>query len=811
MKREFPLVRSFHNLVWNIRHYRHPAQRPSFKASRHPFCTNIQLQNASCAFWLKETSKDMGSRIVNVLSDPAAACKSHQTKQISTRLVKLHPTALYTPYGVQKTHELEQKDEEQAAKDKMIELFKKGRFKDFNVLIQEYRQRGSTLPADALDDMVEEVRKDASGREENEDHIYKAELETPWYIGKNDLSAAAVFDNIYPRIPKLYEFFQVLKCKNLRRASSKTLENGIWLCYHMDDANTLQSLLYAYLQKASYDSKTLSYAVNAFVLNYDVQFAKSLLQSIVDLGKPLNSVLISSTIANLVKVGAIFENLDCITHSWLSAQNCSVPDVRTIALIYKQYLKYGSHDEITKIQQTIENLGYKNHYLISMVKLHSDIQMRVNTQKIHLTTHDICQILQIRNSVAYNLSASRIYYESTLAFLARHATTNKLEFVIKEMMNDGIQPSLYAYNVISKHYVTERKFYPLLSLVKNSLVPLKSFQPQYVQYLFEAFLRTYPYEGLELSNALQHWLQNEKNILDLGTKQRILSSCSVTNVESNMTPFALQKDTLLNERKYDSPQWGPMKHNLLRKLKWKNKQQVTFRVNKGFRDILRKGVKPDYHILENTLRSSKFQYRVGIIESLGQMRMNSCKTRLSIIHEIMSNPSKSRLQKFSKEVEPYLNTSDKIFLARRLMNKNLFTEASELLSSVNADEVGDQRSMILLNLRLRNELGRNNFEKCDDIIRNFPINRVTLSPYILKQCCYIEKSLMRKIKASEANVTSKLREMTDAMEHTLQLLSGLIGDIEMRLASDKKDLKETMVEMFQILDQWIKRTTHDDF
>ncbi|PSK38530.1 hypothetical protein C7M61_002463 [Candidozyma pseudohaemuli] len=811
MKREFPLVRSFHNLVWNLRHYRHPARRPTFRATRHPFCTNIQLQNALCTFWLKETSKDFGSRLVSALAEPGASCKSHQTKQISTRLTKLHPAALYTPYGVLKRHEVEQQEnEKESMKLKMISLFQKGMFKEMNVLIQEYRKKGLTLPADVLDDMVENIRKDAYGIGEDQDPIYKADIETPWYIGKNNLKAAAQFGEVYPQIPKFYEAFQSIKNKNPHNCSLKSLENGIWLCYHMDDADTLQLLLYAYLQKPAYNSMTLSYAVNSFVVSYDVQFAKSLFQSILQMGKPLESHLLSTTMANLIKVGAVFENIDQLFQLWLKSSNCSPPDVTTTALVLKHYLKFGLDEEVNGLSKVISKLGYNNHYLISMVKTHSEIQSRNTDQKKQLNQEDISQILLIRNSIAYNRSALSIYYESTVAFLARHAHTSMIHFIVEEMKKDGIEPSKFAYDVIIQHYISERKFMPLFSLMSNSLANSTEFRPHYVKYLFDAFVRAYPYLGADMYHGLHAWLQKPENTLDLGTKKRILMACRIAKVESNITPYALQRDDLKNDRKYDSPEWSSIKHTLLNKLKAKDKQQVTFRVNKGFRDVLRKGVKPDFHLLENTLRKLKHHYRIGILDSLNQMRMTSCKPRLQILHETLSNPTREQLKQFVKRIEPELNTSDKIFLARRLMNKGAFEEAGRLLDSVNHDELGDQREMILLNLRLRNEIGRNNFKQCDQIILEFPLDEITLSPYILQQCCYIEKSLMNKIKALEANVTSKLHEMKDTMQQTLKNLNGLIGDIEVRLSLDKRDLREKVVEMFLMLDEWIKKTNRDD-
>lgn len=748
---------------------------------------------------------------MSALAEPSASCKSHKTKLISTRLTKLHPAALYTPYGVLKRHELEQKEnEKQDMKLRLMKLFQNGNFKEMNLLIQEYRHTGLTLPGDVLDDVVEEIRKSASDVEEDQDHIYKTEIETPWFIGKNDLKAASQFGRVYPQIPKFYEVFQLMKNKNPRKASLKSLENGIWLCYHMDDADTLQLLLYAYLQKPAYDTKILSYAVNVFVINYDVQFAKSLFQSIVQMGKPLNSHLLSTTMANLIKVGAVFENIDILLQTWLKSPNCSPPDVKTAALVLKHFMKFGLVEEVDGFSQVIDDLGFKNHYLISMVQLHSEIQNRNSDQKKLLTLSDISRILLIRNSVAYNKPALTVYYESTLAFLARHSNTSMIQFIVEEMMKDGILPTNFAYDAIIQHYIAERKFIPLFSLIENSLVNFTEFEPHYVKYLFDAFVRAYPYLGAELSQSLHSWLQKSDNPLDLGTKQRILMACRVAKVESNLTPYALQKDELKNDRKYDSPEWCAIKHCLLNKLKVKNKQQVTFRVNKGFRDVLRKGVKPDYHLLENTLRKLKHHYRVGILDSLNQMRMGSCRPRLQILHEILGNPTKERLKTFVKQIEPKLNTSDKIFLSRRLMNKGAFNEASELLSTVNKEEIGDQREMILLNLRLRNEIGRNNFEQCNHIIEHFPLDEVTLSPYILQQCCFIEKLLMNKIKALEANVSSKLHEMTDLMQQTLKKLTGLIGDVEVRLQLDKKDLREKVVEMFQLLDEWIKKSNRDD-
>lgn len=764
MVRGFPF-RSAHNIGLNLRHYK------TCFISRHSFSTTTHLQNASYTYWLKESSKDTNKN--EQISDSRSEFSP-----------KLHP-ALFKPGRDDSVH---------AAEQEVFQLFQLGDFQKIYKKLKEYKNKEIFVSTEVINNIFAgvtyEIPEDTSS-----EHLHQSELETPALQGKDDLRFAAAYSGLYPHIQNLYDI-----CKLYETTSSgnqEFLENYIWLCYHTDDLTTLQQLLYAYLKCPAYNSRTLSYAINAFVLNYDVEFAKNLFQSVVGMNKPLESILLSSTLANFVKVGAIFDNTLALFKTWTAAPNCEQAHPKTVALLLKQHYKYGLPKETALMEEVSKRLGYSQHFLVSMVKNQSAIINRNLHHKKQITSDDITQALETRNTILFSKLALTIFYESYLLFVSRYSSMEMIQFILQEMQNDNIPISEFAYNVIIQHYVSERKFFPLLEFVQKSISTSKPFEAIYIKHMFDAFVRTYPYEGEHFAQKFHEWLQANSNLSPV-EKDRLAQSCRITKLESSVTPFAIERNALENSKKYESSEWRKISHNPNFPNKAKAKEQVNFRMNKGLRDIMRKGIKPDYFFLENTLRRLKYSYRVNILEMLGDLRMDKYKTRLEILHMILAKPNKVQLELFVRQMDGSLNSSDKIFLARRLINYNLYDTAARLLESVDANEVG--RAMIKLNLSLRNEVCRNNFSGCDVAIEAFPINAVTLSPYIYKQCRFIEKNLENKIRVLEA----KLQGNVDEMRVTLGKLRGLIGDIDARLQQDKSDISEKLQEMFKMLDTWMK-------
>ena len=88
--------------------------------------------------------------------------------------------------------------------------------------------------------------------------------------------------------------------------------------------------------------------------------------------------------------------------------------------------------------------------------------------------------------------------------------------------------------------------------------------------------------------------------------------------------------------------------------------------------------------------------------------------------------------------------------------------------------------MVLLNLQLRNYLKQGHYSRMIDTINSFPIDEVVLSPYLYKQCQFIEKDLVRRLKLEKQKNCDKLDEFNcgvklDDGNRALSSLRGLLG------------------------------------
>ncbi|SGZ58904.1 CIC11C00000000058 [Sungouiella intermedia] len=812
MARQFPLVRTYQNLVWNLKNYKPAGQRPPFRASRHPFCTNIQLQNASCAYWLQETSREIGTEFVTLLANSTKAYKKQVSKN-SSQVTKLHSNAEYQNYsslaavsdgvgaecnGEGTNGPDSETIEVHPAEIEIVKLFGAGEYSKMYQILKAYQAEGITISTDIINGMVSSVHEQLP-IDTSDEYLHQSAVEVPMFHGKNDLRYMSMYGRVYSHIETLYEVCKLYEPHSL--GNRTFVENYIWLCYHMDDLASLQHLLYTYLKNSTYDSRTLSYVINAFVYNYDVEFAKNLIKSIIDMGKPLDESLLSSTIISFVKVGAIFTNITDLVEIWSNASNCESPYPKTVAMLLKQYYRYGNPEEIASMEALREHLGYNSNFLISLVKNQERISRKDLLHKKNITKGDIEEILKIRNSISHSKYALKAFYESYLLFFSKYSSMNMIQLMLREMKKDGLPFTKFSYNVIVQHYVSEHKFLPLLKFMEKFVTKANRFEMIYVKSLYEAFVRTYPYEGEYFAHLFSNWLENAE--LPSHTKEVLQESCKVTKLKSNITPVAIQRQQLNNVKKYLSPQWRSMA--LESKSLKSIKEQVQFRVDKGLLDIMRKGIKPDYHLVENTLRKLNLTHRSAIFDCLKEMRMERYSTRLRIFDFLLSFPKKDQLVRYVKNRQTKFNASDRLLLARRLFNENSFDLAFDLLKNMNEAEVNDNRQMIRLNLSLRTGIAMNDFESCNQNIEAFPINELTMSPYIYKQCQYIEKNLVKKMKALEAKGGDAAN-----MKVTLDKLKGLIGDIDARLKRDKLDIHEMVGDMFNMLNKWIKSTRNQD-
>lgn len=809
MVRQFPLVTSIDNLVWNIKHYRPHTRRPPFKATRHPFCTNIQLRNASCTYWLKETTKEIGDKIAKQsakLKPQDFSPAAH--KPATSLLLNLQPAALYTTYtSLESTTDSRFSEKDvHPAEIEIVKLFQKGDFAFMYQKLKAYKADGVTVPTEIINEMISSVQ-DLIPLDNSKDYLYQSIIEVPMFLGKEDLWTLGLYSKLYANLESLYNIFKLYESASI--SDEKFLQNYIWLCYHMEDLPSLQKLLYQYLKIALYDTRTLSYVVNAFVYSYDVEFAKSLFESIVKMGKPLDESFFSTTLISFIKSDAVFDNVHELFRCWTTADNCESPYPKTIALLLRHYYQHANPTEISIMEAVCEELGYNTNFLVQMVKAQARITNRDNRLKKVITGEDVSNILQARNSISHSKHALKVFYESYLRFFSVYSGMSVMQLILKEMRRDNVPITKFSSDTIIRHYAAEGKLAPLFKFIDKFVSHSNRFELIYAKNIFDTFIESYPYEGEQFTQEFYRWIDNNEHLSD-EKKNMLREECKIVKLNSNISPFALQPTTFRNVRKY-SKKWVQIHHEPGKYIKAaQRKDQVRFRIEEGIVDMMRRGITPDYRIIENTLRNVNASARNEILKSLQGLRMTKHSTRLEILDLVLSYPTKEELAKFVKLNESKFNTSDKLFLARRVLNTNDASSASRMLESLDEAELTGTRPMQALHLRLRSYISANNFAKCDRTIKEFPINSVALSPYVFKHCRYVEKVLKKKIMALEANAESHLFERLDEMKGTLENLKGLIGDIDARIKKDQVDIKVLMSDIFAMLDRWIQESNKMD-
>lgn len=680
------------------------------------------------------------------------------------------------------------------AEIEVVKLFQLGDYSQMFTEMVKFKAGGITIPVSLLVEMASTLHE-ALPMDTSREELHRCSVETPNFYAAKQIRLLSLAAFASSPLNYLHQAFALYELEYLE--NTKFLEKFIWLCYHTNDLDTIQRLFHKYLQVSLYDCKTLSHITNAFVYNYDVEFAKNIFVSIIGMQKPLDEAYLSSTLLAFTHVKALYDNMIYIFQKWCSSENCESPNPKTIALILKQSNLYGSLTETATINDLVDRLGYQNNFFVRMVRSQAAIINRDNNRLKNITEDDFKDILEIRNGLGGARSALKAYYESYLHFFCTYSNMTSVQFILREMNKDGIRLTRFVYDSIATHYIATRKFVPLYKFIKKFLAETMIFEPIYAKFMFDGFLRSYPYHGNSLAHRMALWLKEHLSVEEL---HRLMESCKLKKLNSSLNPYALQSSDLSADLKYDPAEWKDIQYVPDQPtLKTQRRHQMSYRAELGLKEILRKGISPDYSVIEDTLKNSGPTIRKGILKALPGLRMTKYSLRLQIYDFILDRPEKRAFVDFVKRMEPKLNTSDRIFLARRALNKCDYTGCALLLERLNPLELTDSRQMIVLNLRLRNSVQSNDFKAFDESIRRFPLNEITLSPFMLKQSRFVEKMLLKKIKACESSKVD-----ITVMTASLAKLQGLIGDIEVRLEKDTKDIDQVMSDMFTMLSSWVE-------
>lgn len=677
-----------------------------------------------------------------------------------------------------------------------VKLFQLGDFSQMYERLSSHKAQGIVIPASLLTDMAATLQQ-AIPVDASREELHRSNTEAPTFFAERDLRLYSLAAFASTHIKYLHKIFQLYETDYYKQPNF--LENYIWLCYHTNDLETIQRYFHQYLKSDRYDWKTLSHITNAFIYNYEVEFAKNLFVSIIGMRKPLDESYLSATLVAFTQVKASFDNILFIFTKWASSENCESPYPKTMALILKQCNIYGTASENASINEHIDRLGYHSNFFIQMVKSQTKIINKDNNRHKTITDEDFREILTIRNGLGGSRSALKAYYESYLHFFCTYSNMASVQMILKEMKKDSVRLTRFSYYSIITHYLTTRKFVPLFKFIEKFLAGTIPFEPIYAKFIFDGFLRAIPYHGELFAHKMRTWL---KEMLAPEELDRLLESCRLKKINSSLSPLALQSNDLSSDVKYDLSAWKDIQYDPNQPyLKLQRREQMNYRANLGLQEILRRGICPEYSIIEDTLKNLGPSIRQGILSALSELRMTKYSLRLEIYDFVLNRPRKDEFSKFIAKMEPKLNTSDRIFLARRALNKCDYEGCSLLLLQLNPQELTDSRQMIILNLKLRNSVQSNDFEAFDQSIDQFPLDELTLSPFILKQSRFVEKMLRRKIRALAASGIS-----VEAILASLTKLHGLIGDIEVRLEKDTKDINHVTDEVFEMLTRWTRNS-----
>lgn len=616
----------------------------------------------------------------------------------------------------------------------------------------------------------------------------ESEIEIPRYKAYDNSTERLPIDyrfynHIYSKIPKLYDF-----CKHYETIMFKNeffFQKFIWLCFHMNDLPKLQHLAFG---KNQYSYKTWAYLLSAFIQNYEIDFAKSIFQKLCK--NQLDCQLLEITLMELVEVDCLFEHLKDIFERWIDHELQVSP--QSLGIMLEQYHKYGTKEELENFQQFLIKNDFNRLYNIEIINLQFDIINQSKNNKKTITNNHLLQFKQISKKVPPNELSN--YYYNWLRFLIKYSNIEMIELLIIDLKHHNLEINDKIQQLICEYYTNHDKFLQLFKLFKTNSI---KFNEIYLYNLFDSFIKTYPYHAPNFQAQFHQWIDNSD--FSKATKTRLKKKLSIIKINSQITPYNINLSPFINKpKKYLSIFWKdiPWNSNVYGKIL---KDQVSYRINKGFLDIVRKGVRPDNELIIKTFRRSDMNNKKILIDLLKTIRTYSYNKIKYDLYILQGNQTKENLHGFylQNDLKDF-TTNDKIMFSRMLMNKGLYEETNAVLSSIYREDLTDKTKMIKFIIQLRNYTSFGKYAELISTIENFPIDEIILSPYILNQCVFIEKKLKSKQNHNQTdNIQLKL---------AIKKLRGLIGDIDLRLDRDSVEISKTILQMFKFLDNWACKT-----
>lgn len=635
-------------------------------------------------------------------------------------------------------------------------------------------------------------------------------LEVPYHLSLSNNTLRLDIDypfysSIYSKIPSLSSF--ALKYEPLMFKNSCFFESLIWLSYHSNDLKKISQLAFSNFH---FSNKSWCYLLSCLIINYEIDFIKILLSRLCK--NNLNSILFDVVLLKLIEYNTLFENIKQVFDIWINSGN-SISS-KSISLILSQYLKYGTNEEILKFNDFLEINNFSSLAHIKLVRLKHLIITQSRNNKKNITSIHYSQFENIINNVPPEeiISLYTSWFDFNISY------SNLIEFIVSDLKKRGLVS--HFLKLICKFYSKNDKFNQLLLILMSDKI---KFNEYYIYLLFDCFIKTYPYHAPNFQAQFHQWIYNCN--LNSIIKDRLLKKLKIIKIESQIKPYNLFNSSIFNyPQKYISSYW--------KDIHWKQsnsdflKNQICYRINKGFLDIIKKGTRPDFDNIEKTYRRSNLNNRLILKDLLKSMRIwNKNKIKFELF-DLQIDSTKRNIEDFYNNHN--LNdftTSNKLNFSRMLMDKGFYNQTIKVLKSIPIEDLDDNTRMIQFIIGVRNHINFGNYQKIIEMIDSFPINETILNPYILNQCIFIEKKLRSKQERSKqyrskqerskqeyerlerSNQEYQRSEYNDnpQLNKLIKKMQGFIGDIDLRLDQDSLDINKTMLTMFKFLNNWTKK------
>lgn len=787
MIRRFPFTQTYKSLAATLRDFK-PPNRPT-----HAFMSNSELEEVLYHNWIVRTSSTLPKRIIGHLinSKNSTQTDSSSLKLSSSPSFKLHP---HHYYYIPRDLHVDDLYAENSATEKVLTSFEHEDLAHMADILQSYKLEHQKVIEPEL---VNILMKLTLSEIPLPDLLpYENEVEPPLYREKYKTIDSLLHVNdspfyrfIYDRIPHLYRICSLYE--PLMFNDRDFQEYYIWLCYHTNDLEKLSLTLKAYLkQQDTYDSKVLSYAVIAHLTNYDVRSALNTYKEIMSHGMRLEPVFIESILQLALKYDSLFVNIREFIVIWMTSKNNGQENPlspKALALALREYLRYSTKEDLDALTPGELDI-MSSHYMVRSQLLRTRILSRYPTQpQKPVLKEDLAEINDIAKSLSF-LELKDFYYQM-MRFFAQKKNVNMVIFILYKMKQDKIDVDPKFVKLILHMYSRVDKYFTLLDFLQFTSQRI-SYQDQFLVDLYQGFVRTYPYHAPKFHVEFINWTKTTGN----GTK--LIGLLQVEKLPSNLSPYKCVVP-FFKPLKYDTKKWsrlGP--HG--------NTTQLNFRLKTGFNELFQRGVKPDFTIIEESYNALPRNRRFEILEIMNKAQVDSPHKKLAMMKLHREKYTKKYLEDFLRNEGNGLNAQNRLHISLVLLKNGLGYLAAKFLGSIRPEQLNDKLCMVKLYKTLRVHMAMYHMQSFIETIDAFPINDIVLNPYIYDKCCDLERKLLDRIKEQNFNDKNNIHFIA------LERLRGFIGDVRVRLDSDKIDVEQKIKQTFTFLTEWIEKDSNID-